>query len=635
MKGPTAQGVTEAWTAHRVGDLSDAGKPTAISSLSSKPAITGDKVVIGLISLPYKSGDLTKLDALSTRVVPASANLFEITGATASAGTTDLLNMLQVIYDIAPGATVVVGSPGIDGTPAQMHTLIDQLVAGSGSVGSADYIPPANIIVDDLDFLTQNPFEVDEVSEAIVAARVAGVLYVSAAGDGGHYESVDSASNIYVAAFNSQPPPSSDGIFGDLGGNLHMFPGDKPGSVVSQPLTDVCLFWNEDPDGTTTTDDLTLWTFEDLNENNTIDADESASGFYAFLRPGGCLSEEGLVGSLPAKTKLILEDFNETFTSRFMIVGERAATELVDSNGVDSLTGAFDLSTPGAIRGHAYHPDALTVGTTPYLNPSNVVTPFSSVPVANLTVSDYSADGESSTQKRFYWQNVGSGSPDWQPIASGGLAAAKPDLTATANLTIKNAAGSATSFHGTSASAAVTAGIAALYWEFRQWQLNDRRVEGAEVSSEDILSIMRAAVIDPGTTGWDRQFGKGVLDAPKALEIPLPTIATTLSVASEDADSVFVSWLIDYLAEGTVATSTLNCSQNGTSLVTNQDYTGSGSVTVNASDTSPVKCTLSTAFTVASGTYSNSTTPLTGSATPEALNTGLPIWLLYIATQPE
>ena len=195
------------------------------------------------------------------------------------------------------------------------------------------------------------------------------------------------------------------------------------------------------------------------------------------------------------------------------------------------------------------------------------------------------------------------------------------------------------SFHGTSASAAVTAGIAALYWEFRQWQLNDRKVEGGEVSSEDIRSIMRATVIDGGTAGWDRQFGQGVLDAPKALKIPLPTIATTLSVVPEDADSVSVSWLIDYLAEGTVATSTLNCSQNGTSLVTNPSITGSGSVIVNASDTSPVECTLSTAVTVASGsysgTYSNSTTPLTGSATPEALNTGLPIWLLYIATQPE
>jgi hypothetical protein len=625
VKGPTAQGVTEAWTAHRVADLSGAGKP---STISSKPAITGDEVVIGLISLPYKSSDLAALDALSTRVVPLPTKISEITGVTDPAGSTDLLNMLQVIYDIAPGARVVVGSPGTNGTPAQMRALIDKLVAGSGSVGSAGYIPPANIIVDDLDFLSQNPFEVDEVSEAIVAARAAGVLYVTAAGDGGHHESVNSSSNVYVADFNGQKPPDTEDIFDYVAGNLHMFEGNQPSLIVSQPLADLCLFWSEAPDNANIFDDLTLWTFGDLNDNGMIDADE-ALDFFALVRPGGCLSEEGLAGPLPAKTKLILEDFSRSFEDRFLIVGERENTAL------DPITGAFELSTQGAIRGHAYHPAALTVGTTPYIGASDAVSKFSEVEAGDLTVSDYSADGEPKTQERFYWQNVGTSTADWQAVASGEGAAAKPDLTATSNLSIKNTDGAEESFHGTSASAAVTAGIAALYWEFRQWQLDDRKVEGGEVSSEDIRSIMRDSVIDGGVAGWDSQFGQGVLDAPRALEIPLPTIATTLSVVPQDAESVSVSWLIDYLAEGTVATSTLNCLQNGTPLVTNKPYTGSGSVTVNASDTSPVECTLSTAFTVGSGAYSNSATPLTGSATPEALNTGLPVWLLYIATQPQ
>ena len=630
VKGPTAQGVTEAWKAHRVADLSGAGKP---STISSKPAINGDKVVIGLISLPYKSGDLAALEAQSPRVVPAAAKLSEITGVTDPAGTDDLLNMLQVIYDIAPGATVVVGSPGMNGTPAQMHTLIDQLVAGSGSIGSAGYIPPANIIVDDLDFLTQNPFEVGEVSEAIMAAKAAGVLYVTAAGDGGHYESDDSTSNVYVSEINSREPP--DGFFSDelFGFDVHFFSEGQPALTVSQPLTDLCLFWNEDPNSSTTSDDYTVYIFEDTSDDNTIDQDEK-SDFYALSRPGGCLSENGRVDILPIGTKLVIEDADNP-TYRLMVVGEREKTALVDSNGVDSMTSAFDLSTPGAIRGHAYHPHALTVGTTPYIEASNGASEFPSVPLADLAVSDYSADGESDSQKRFYWQNVGASTVDWQQLDSGGLAAAKPDLTATSNLAIKNG-GSGTSFHGTSASAAVTAGIAALYWEFRQWQLDDRSVEGGEVSSEDILSIMRASVIDPGTTGWDRQFGQGVLDAPKALEIPLPTIATTLSVVSEDEDSVSVSWIVDYLVDNNAATSTLNCWQNGSSLVTNRTGKGSGSIIVAASDTSPVECTLSTAFTAGGVNYSNSTIPLTGSATPEALmNTGLPIWLLYIATQPQ
>jgi len=626
VKGPTAQGVTEAWTAHRVADLSGAGKP---STISSKPAITGDEVVIGLISLPYKSGDLAKLDTLSPRVVPVPTKISEITGVTDPAGTTDLLNMLQVIYDIAPGARVVVGSPGINGTPAQMHALIDKLVAGSGSVGSAGYIPPANIIIDDLDFLSQNPFEVDEVSEAIVAARAAGVLYVTAAGDGGHHESVNSSSNVYVADFNSQPPPKTEAIFGYVAGNLHMFEENRPSLIVSQPLADLCLFWSEDPDSANTFDDLTLWTFEDLNDNGMID-DNEALDFFALVRPGGCLSEEGLAGPLLAKTKLILEDFSRSFKDRFLIVGERENTAL------DPITGAFDLSTQGAIRGHAYHPDALTVGTTPYLETSNAVSKFSGVETGDLTVSDYSADGELKTQERFYWQNVGTSTADWQAVASGGLAAAKPDLTATSNLSIKNTAGARESFNGTSASAAVTAGIAALYWEFRQWQLDDKGEKEGQVSSEEIRLIMRDSVIDGGAVGWDSQFGQGGLDAPKALEVPLPTIATTLTLTA-DVNSVTVDWVIAYLADPTAATSMLKCSQNG-ALIWDESYKGAPEgigVTVDVSESSPVECTLSTAFTVDGVSYSNITAPLTGSAEPDVLNTGLPVWLLYIATQPQ
>ena len=77
-KGPTAQGVSEAWTAHRVAALSDAGKPSTISSLSSKPAITGDKVVIGLISLPYKSAELSTLATQSPRVIPTTSNIAQV-----------------------------------------------------------------------------------------------------------------------------------------------------------------------------------------------------------------------------------------------------------------------------------------------------------------------------------------------------------------------------------------------------------------------------------------------------------------------------------------------------------------------------------------------------------------------------
>ena len=88
-----------------------------------------------------------------------------------------------------------------------MANLIDALVAGRGSSGDADYIPPVDIIVDDLDYLTQNPFEVGLINEAIAAAKAAGTLYVTAAGDHGYHKGTGSYSNVHIDAFDGIAPP--------------------------------------------------------------------------------------------------------------------------------------------------------------------------------------------------------------------------------------------------------------------------------------------------------------------------------------------------------------------------------------------------------------------------------------------
>ena len=874
VKGPSAQGVTEAWTAHRVFEMDAIGEPGILGNTTTK---TGDGVVIGIISRTIKQTDLDALEGelniaggSSTCVIPpvygdsdpptcqGTAVVYTLSGMSdaegalhnviSASGTADGLNMLQVMYDIAPDAKFVIASPGDTSTPADMARVIAKLVVGNNTTNTtaADYLPPANIIVDDLDYLTQNPFELDEISEAIVAARAAGAVYVTAAGDGGHYESSNSTSNVYIEDFNSQPPPSATGIYGDIWGNLHMFPGNQPYLELAQALTDVCLFWNEDPNGTTTFNDLTLWIFEDLNDNNTIDNGEPAADWVALTRPGACLSEFGSwSGSpLPVGTKLIIEDFSESVTDRFMIVGERQSTAIVDGSGSDNIAGAFDLSTPGAIRGHAYHPQALTVGASPYAENSDGPVTFKSVS-NSLSVNDYSADGEGSAEKRFFWQNVSTSSPDWQAIAFGGLSAAKPDLTATSKISVKVVDGSTVTiqdYHGTSASAAVVAAVSALYWEFRDWQVTT-------VADEDVFAAVKASTLDGGSPDWDRQFGEGVLDAPRALEIPLPasqatlatvapgvvqlnfyralndlanpsqftyavvctgdsnlpsagspeniepndvvsddgavanapklynatpgagvscditsthatwgtggddskvtvtatvggatapnvtmtaksagvqmsfapsasTSLTTVSYAAtctadgsaisgwtnktvtpdtiypfkvdggvavacnvtvaadrynppgdtngtkvdtvsaigsgsatasvpaattfavtSDAGGVSVRWTVDpNLIDSTMATVTLNCSQGGTQLVTNQTFTGSGGTFVTADISGAVSCTAVTSITVPGGTtYENSSSPNSGSATPEeeAASSGLPVWLLYVATQPK
>ena len=189
------------------------------NNLGTTTTKTGDDVVIGIISRTIKQADLDALEGKknvkednNTCVIPprygdsspptcqGNAVVYKLSGVSdatgalpdviSTSGSADGLNMLQVMYDIAPDAKFVIASPGDTSTPADMARVIAKLVAGNNTTNTsaADYLPPADIIVDDLDYLTQNPFELDEISEAIVAARAAGKVYVTAAGDGGHYE---------------------------------------------------------------------------------------------------------------------------------------------------------------------------------------------------------------------------------------------------------------------------------------------------------------------------------------------------------------------------------------------------------------------------------------------------------------
>ena len=456
--------------------------------------------------------------------------------------------------------------PGEFSTPYDMARIIAKLVAGNGqNETDVDYIPRANIIVDDLDYLTQNPFELDEVSDAIVAARVAGILYVTAAGDGGHYEATNSTSNVHVAEFNSQPPPNRNGIFSylfDEATNLHLFPGDSPYLTVTQSLSDVCLFWNEDPDSSSSGNPPSLLIFQNVDANDQISSPADFN-FIAPARPGGCLSggyEPGQVPVLPVGTKLVIEDYDANFTDRFMIVAEREDKDIVNTGQEDSISGTFDLSTSGAIRGHAYHPEALTVGATPWIldpSPSGDALPFSTEGLT-LAVNDYSSDGESSSQSRFYWANLGESSPDWQPIASGGLAAAKPNFTATSKISVKDPTGSTVFYHGTSASAAIAAAVAALYWDFRQWQVeaNDSL---DEVVDEDIFGVILASTIDIDDPTLELQVGEGVLDGPRGLEIPLPATQASLTTTAPGVVTLNFFKALNDLANPSLFTYTVSC----------------------------------------------------------------------------
>lgn len=576
--GPIAQGQgsTQAAGAHRLSDLYPADKPG-----DGDPALDGSEVVIGLISLPVKQADLTALDEATTRVIPDAGHLVVRTGDKAIShgagaldavdsanGSMDALFLLQLIYDMAPGATVVLASPGVNSVPGELATAVSALVSGDTDAG----IPAANIIIDDLFYPDQNPFEIDEVSESIAAASAAGALYVTAAGDTGQGGSV-ATSAVYISDFQGiQAPSGLVAIDPYLSGFFVQSFGGDGLITLEEDLDRLCAFWSEKP-APGTDPKFTAWVYDA--------SDQLVVGAELFTAaPGGCNSVP-----LSAGHKVVFDQgLTATSGLRLMVTGVRSTVPatLAYSGAV------FDEVTRGNIRGHAAGADALTVAASDLCVDDNS-TDYATC--SARSISSYSSDGEAAGTARFFWESDGAGG--YSAIANG-LAVAKPDLSAAGQSILTASSGGSTSpevYYGTSASAAVTAGIAALYWEYV--------AENTDVLSEYYASAVRdllsGSAIDVGDNGNDSVSGAGILDAPKPLEDnsgvgALPRVTVTLSARSAGALLQFTA----ALDSSAGATYTATCNDGGVAIGswTDQSVLPDTSYRVQATPESRVACTV-------------------------------------------
>lgn len=496
--GPKAKG--NAAVAHDINGL-----PQDASATDGP--LTGEGVVIGLISLPFSSDLLTALEGAGAVPTEASGKLVVLNGAKVVCNsaadpdpcegvTPDALNMLQVVHGIAPNATIVVGSPGSLSTPGQMASVIDSMVAGSTAQA-------ADIVFDDLYYPTQNPFELDEVSEAITGARNAGVLYLTAAGDGGHDAESGSTSSVYVSdvegvSADGTPAQTLDDFWG-AADTIHNF-GGATLVTTSESLADICMFSDQNPGASGT--GLTAFVYDD------------SDALVGSIDDYGCLSEDSVGVTalpLPAQSSVIVLVNSATGSSRFMLTTERHAppADLVYTSPTLSLT------TAGNILGHAYAPDAIAVAAADLcIDGNDAVQNYSDETACpTVSVAPFSADGEGDQVARFFWEM--SDQSSWEAIESG-LAVSTPFVTAVGGELVQIWNGTqlvAGTYRGTSASVAVASGIAALYWEYRVITQSDTGVLSAE-----LVAALRDSTRDAGLTGSDVLFGYGVVDAALAFE---------------------------------------------------------------------------------------------------------------------
>jgi uncharacterized repeat protein (TIGR01451 family) len=405
--------------------------------------------------------------------------------------------MLEIIHDLAPNATL--GFATALFTEAQFAQNILDLAADG-----------CDIIVDDIIYLAESPFQDQTIAQAVNTVTTAGVLYFSSAGNEGNANDLTSGTWEGDFAPSGAPDPAPLGPvdlhdFGDGGNSILVESG---GGASTPPL----LIWAEhyDPATALASTDYDLYV---MNGTLTIIFDAStdvqdglgANDFPIEFIPGGTFAGERLLINLFA-------DGTTSSRPMFNLIVFRG--ELDDA-----------LATNGATRGHNSAVDAYSTAASPAAASFDGVTmdgPFPGLFTGANESESFTADGP----RRVILDPTGVELTPGDRTSTGGVVRQKPDITAADG--VATAAPGFDPFYGTSAAAPHAAAIAALL-----------KSAVPAATPAQIRTALETSAIDIETAGVDRDTGAGIVMAEAALAalgaVPMAFLDAGPEVASEAA----------------------------------------------------------------------------------------------------
>jgi subtilisin family serine protease len=366
--------------------------------------------------------------------------------------------MLEIIYKIAPRAKLVfaTGRGGTAHVAENIRTLV-----------SPQY--GCQIIVDDIFFRDEAPFQDGDISIAINEAAAKGVLVISAAGNYGN--SLAGTSGTWEGDFadGGASPITTTGI-------AHRFAPGKLYATLTKATSLIALYWNDEWSNRTSTYALFV-----TNENNAVIAYQQGSTGHPYQYVEGNFQPGARIWVIKGARS----------PSRYL----RIAT--LSSSG---QSGQIDVGTEASVFGHSAASNVLSVGAVDL-----------PIPLAaysrdrDIVVNSNTADGP----RRIFYK------ADKDAITSGNLLKAtnggskllKPDLAAAHCVTTTVFT---TSFCGTSAAAPHVAGIAALLKSYKpSLKLTQLR-----------LALLASTLRVKGQASeWDSRAGAGVVMADKAFKL--------------------------------------------------------------------------------------------------------------------
>jgi len=385
--------------------------------------------------------------------------------------------MLEIVHDLAPGAALGFAS-----------ALPDEATFAQNILDLAAAPHNCDIIVDDIIYLDESPFQDGPVAQSVNTVTAAGVLYFSSAGNEGNADDLTAGTweGDFLANGNLDP------VLGPGAGPVHDF-GDGGQSILVEfgggnpPL----LIWAEHYDlstGTASTD----FDLYDLDGGLTTVLDASFN------------EQDGSGG----------DDFPIEFIGGGTFGGERlvitqfapGATSSVPMLNLIVFRGELDdaLVTGGATRGHSAAADAFSVAATPAAASFDGITPDGPFP-GLFTAANESESFTSDGPRRIILSPTGAEITPGNRTSTGGVVRQKPDITAADG--VATAAPGFDPFYGTSAAAPHAAAIAALL-----------RSALPGLTPVQVRTALINSAIDIEAAGVDRDTGAGIVMAHAALQ---------------------------------------------------------------------------------------------------------------------
>ena len=379
--------------------------------------------------------------------------------------------MLEIVYDLAPGAQLFFATA--DGGSAAFASNIQTLRNTYG----------CDIIVDDVAYLAEGPFQDGPIAQAVNAVKASGALYFSSAGNSGRLTAGTSGTwegdffnsgwNLAVTGLTpARPMHSFNGLTGASAATSDQLTANSGSFII--------LGWS-DPLGASAND---------------YDLFRLDSGFTAVLS----YSIDSQTG-----TQDPIEGVSAGSTGQRIVITKYAGADR--ALRIDTNRGRLSIATKGAVFGHNGGESTISVaatdGRTPVLG-----NPFTGG-AANLAET-YSSDGP----RQIFYNPDGSAITPGNVLFStnGGRLLRKPDITAADCVTTTTPGFSP--FCGTSAAAPHAAAIAALL-----------KSAPNNPSGGQALAAMFSTALDvnPGggspEPGWDRNSGVGIVMANSAANV--------------------------------------------------------------------------------------------------------------------